>query len=154
MDEFDKLVSEVLGANKVEQLAPVQNFLSTGCTVLDLAIANQLPGGIPRGRITQIYGSNSTAKSVLASTILGDAQRRGFNAFLADIEHTLDPEFAKLYGLDCDSKKLELGYPETLEEMFDKWLMKIMDPENKNKKLKGPRVCVLIPSPPCLQLLR
>jgi len=143
MDEFDTLINEVLGANRVEQLAPVKTFYSTGCTVLDLAIANQLPGGIPGGRITQIYGDNSTAKSVLANAVLGAAQRKGANAFLADIEHTLDPNFAELYGLDCDNKKLILGYPETLEEMFDNWLFNIMDPENKNKKLKGPRICVV-----------
>ncbi len=140
MDEMEQAVAEILGANKVEDLSPVKQFFSTGCTVLDLALANQLPGGIPCGRISQVFGSNSTAKSVLAHTVLAASQRAGKHAFYADVEHTLDPNFAKFYGLDCTKEKLHLGYPETLEEMFDDWLVPIM--ENK-AKLKGEKLAVV-----------
>ena len=62
-------------ASKVVGLPDVTEFLQTGCTVLDFAIANSFPGGIPVGRITQIYGGFSTCKSVLSCAILGYAQR-------------------------------------------------------------------------------
>ncbi len=140
MDEMEQAVADILGDTKVENLPPVKEFFSTGCTVLDLAIANKLPGGIPGGRITQMFGGNSSAKSVLAHTVLAAAQRAKKHAFYADIEHTLDPRFAQFYGLNCSKEKLHLGYPTTLEEMFDVWLGGIM--ENK-AKLKGAKVAVV-----------
>ena len=65
-----------------KKLGPVKQYLSTGCTLLDLAIADRLPGGFPAGRISQVYGNESTGKSVLAMEALGSAQRQGGRAEL------------------------------------------------------------------------
>jgi len=127
-------------ASKIVGLPAVEEFLPTGCTVLDLAIADMFPGGIPIGRIVQIYGGMSTCKSVLASSILGYAQRSGKGAYYGDIEHTLDPRFAGFYGLsfkdlsnigDFDNET----FPETIEEFFDEWLFKIIYKDDKGTKL-------------------
>lgn len=77
-------------------------YYSTGSTLMDLAISNKYPGGVAAdGRITHIYGSNSTAKSVLAQEILGACQRsKGYGVFV-DAEGTLDYDRADLFGLDA-----------------------------------------------------
>lgn len=116
-----------------KNLPPIRGWCSTGCTVLDLAITDDLPGGIPIGRIIQCYGGESTCKSVLATTILGYAQRNDMLAYYDDVEQTLDPKFAELYGLDCsDEKTFTLLHSTTIEEMFDENVKTVLF----DKKLK------------------
>lgn len=136
-------------ASKIMGIPDVTNFLQTGCTVLDFAIANRFPGGIPIGRIVQIFGGSSTCKSVIASSILGFAQRAGMGAYYGDIEHTLDPRFAGYYGLDFQKltnvKDFETddAFPETIEEFFDVWLSKIIFKDVKCTTLnKKPKIIV------------
>ena len=121
----------------LDGLSAVTDWCSTGCTALDLAISNKIPGGIPVGRIVQLFGGASTAKTVLATTILGYALRSGKLAFLADTEHTFDPVFAGYYGLDAKNPEFFYGYswrkkeevlqqPTTIEEFFDGYLAGIL----------------------------
>lgn len=127
--------------NKIKNLPDVRDWCSTGCTVLDLAIANRLPGGVPIGRIIHAFGGGATAKTVCGITVLGYAQRSGKIAHLADIEHTLDTHFASLYGLDCSDEKLILSHPQTLEEMFDDYVGGIIYPDGKKvQKSKKPKM--------------
>jgi len=78
----------------------VTKYYSTGSTLLDLAISNKYPGGVAAdGRITHIYGANSTAKTVLVQEILGACQRSNGYAVFADAEGTLDYDRANLFGL-------------------------------------------------------
>ncbi len=113
----------------------VKEWFSTGCTVLDLAIADRLPGGIPVGRIVQIYGGNSTCKTVLGTTILGYAQRNKCIGFFLDVEHTFDEEFATLYGLKPNEKDtFRLSHPVTLSDLFDKEIKNILELEDKRKR--------------------
>lgn len=146
MAKKDLLAQEIQETSEscaVEKLPSVLEWCPTGCTVLDLAIANRYPGGIPIGRIIQVFGGASTAKSVLATTILGAALRSGKRACLADTEYTFDPNFAAIYGLDCSNKDFYLGFgwdkpersleqPETLEEFFDVWLAGILKLRSKS----------------------
>lgn len=124
----EKLENTVKEASKqsldIIGLPNVREWCSTGSTILDVSIANIFPGGIPIGRIIHVFGGGSTAKSVLATVILGYAQRSGKKAYYGDIEHTLDPIFARIYGLDCS--KVIMGHPTTLEEFFDVWLSDII----------------------------
>ena len=142
VEKTSQKASEVIG------LPDVTSFLQTGCTILDLAIANAFPGGIPIGRIVQAYGGMSTCKSVLASSILGYAQRSGMGAYYGDIEHTLDPKFAGFYGLSFNDLSNvndfeDETFPETIEEFFDDWLFNIIFEDEKGKKLnKNPKVIV------------
>jgi len=82
---------------------PVKSYLSTGCTILDLAIADRLPGGFAAGRISHIYGPESSAKSVILQEPLGAAQRAGGFAQLIDQEGTFDFGRAGLFGVDVRS---------------------------------------------------
>jgi len=128
-------------ASKIVELPVVDEFLQTGCTVLDFAIANVFPGGIPSGRIIQFFGGSSTCKSVIAASILGYAQRAGKGAYYGDIEHTLDPRFAAFYGLNFNnlSNRSDFddddAFPSTIEEFFDVWLSSIIFKNIKKKIL-------------------
>jgi recombination protein RecA len=97
-EESRSSVSEKLV--RTEFVPPVNHYLSTGSTLMDLAISNTYPGGLGGGRITQIYGDESTAKSVLVQQVLGAAQRQGGFAIFQDAEHTLDFGRACLFGLN------------------------------------------------------
>lgn len=126
-------------ASEIVDLPPVSTWIQTGCTTLDFAVANKFPGGIPLGRIVHTYGGMSTCKSVLAAIILGYAQRAGMETHYGDVEHTMDPEFAAMYGFDW--KKAKKAYPGTLEEMFDDWIALAVYKDVKKKKLNtNPKV--------------
>jgi recombination protein RecA len=141
-----KVKKQVLTNLRAEELPPVASYLSTGCTLLDLAIADRLPGGFGVGRISHIYGPESSAKSVLAQEPLGDAQRQGGVATFVDAEATLDLVRAEeLFGIDVKT----LNYISsadfdnlTIEELFDKIFPGL---EAESKELGRP-CCVAIDS--------
>jgi len=105
---------------------PVRFWLSTGCTVLDLAIANRLPGGFPGGRISHIYGEEATAKTVLLMEPLGAVQRLGGKAYFEDAEQTFDARWATLFGITTDGDNWEYRVPESIEEFFDTHIAEIL----------------------------
>ena len=124
---------EALKGLKRETLPPVTDYLSTGCTILDLAIADQLPGGFGGGRISHIYGSESTAKTVLAQEPLGAVQRAGGFAYFADIEHSLDLERANLFGMKID-ESFEYSSPSNIEELFDDLIAGILKDRDEDSE--------------------
>jgi recombination protein RecA len=152
MSKAEKLAEEIqdtVKACEVLDLPDIKEWCTSGATILDLAISNVHPGGWPIGRIVQVYGGASTAKSVLATTILGSAIRSGKHAFYADIEHTLDPVFASYYGLDCSHENFHYGFqwhdkrdndeqPRTLEDFFDEFLAGLM-----KLQIRKPRIVVV-----------
>src|SRR6266481_3436285 len=76
------------------------NVIPTGSIGLDLALGI---GGIPRGRIVEIYGPESSGKTTLALTIISKAQRAGGNAVMIDAEHALDAAYAQKLGVDISN---------------------------------------------------
>src|SRR6266513_6238351 len=74
--------------------------ISTGAINLDAAIG---VGGIPRGRVTEIYGPESSGKTTLGYHIIAEAQREGGVAAFIDAEHALNPEYARNVGVDIDN---------------------------------------------------
>lgn len=136
-DDVAEIRSTSDAAGDVIKLPEVTNWCSTGIFTLDLAISNRPDGGVPEGRIVHCYGGGATAKTVLLTTVLGYGIRNGKEAHMGDVEHTLDPHFAGLYGLDCKSEHLHMHYPETLEQMFDDMLFSIVHKGSKKKKEKG-----------------
>lgn len=86
----------------VKELEPVKYWLSTGCTILDLSISGGYPGGFAAGRISHIYGPESSAKSVLVAEPMGSAQRQGGRAYMVDAENTFDFSRAGLFGLNVN----------------------------------------------------
>jgi recombination protein RecA len=85
-----------------ESLSPVTHYISTGCTLLDLAISNTYPGGFGAGRISHIYGPESSSKSIIAMEPLGSAQRQGGKAYLIETEAVFDESRAQLFGIDTN----------------------------------------------------
>ena len=88
--------------------------LPTGCLSLDLAIGI---GGLPRGRIIEIYGPESSGKTTVALHVIAEAQKAGGIAAFVDAEHALDPVYAKALGVNLD--ELYVSQPDTGEQALD-----------------------------------
>ena len=88
--------------------------ISTGSISLDVAIGI---GGIPRGRVIEIYGPESSGKTTLTLHIIAEAQKAGGYAAFIDAEHAMDPEYAKKLGVDTDN--LLISQPDTGEQALD-----------------------------------
>lgn len=88
--------------------------IPTGALSLDVALGI---GGIPRGRIIEIYGPESSGKTTLAQHIVAECQKKGGIAAFVDAEHALDPEYAKNLGVDID--ELLISQPDTGEQALD-----------------------------------
>ena len=95
----------------------IKDFVSTGSTMLDLAISNKPDGGIAVGRITELNGLESSGKSLLGAHILAETQQKGGVAVYIDTETSVSQEFMEVIGLDL-GKMLYL-HLETVEEIFE-----------------------------------
>ena len=94
--------------------APEIETISTGSIGLDMALG---VGGVPRGRIIEIYGPESSGKTTLALTIIANAQKVGGNAVFIDAEHALDSNYAAKLGVDIAN--LHVAQPDTGEEALE-----------------------------------
>jgi recombination protein RecA len=88
--------------------------IPTGSVALDIALG---VGGLPRGRVTEIFGPESTGKTTLAQHIIAEAQKLGGRAAYIDVEHALDPAYAKTCGINLDD--LLISQPDTGEEALE-----------------------------------
>ena len=86
-----------------EQAHMKVDVVPTGCLELDLALG---VGGIPKGRIIEIYGPESSGKTTVALHIVAESQKRGGIAAFIDAEHALDPDYAKKLGVNIDGSTL------------------------------------------------
>lgn len=89
-------------------------IIPTGCLSLDLALG---VGGVPRGRILEIYGPESSGKTTVALHIIAETQKMGGVAAFIDAEHALDAQYAKALGVDTN--ELYLAQPDTGEQALD-----------------------------------
>ncbi|MCE7869476.1 DNA recombination/repair protein RecA, partial [bacterium CPR1] len=85
--------------------------IPTGSLAIDVALGI---GGIPRGRVTEIFGPESSGKTTLALQVVGEAQKLGGIAAFIDVEHALDPHYARNLGVDLDN--LYVAQPDTGEQ--------------------------------------
>lgn len=90
------------------------DHISTGSIGLDMALGI---GGVPRGRIVEVYGPESSGKTTVALQIVAQAQKEGGEAAFIDVEHALDPIYAKALGVDIDS--LLVSQPDTGEQALE-----------------------------------
>ena len=100
-------LGEAAGSTDIE-------VIPTGCLTLDLALG---VGGLPRGRIIEIYGPESSGKTTVALHVIAEAQRLGGVAAFIDAEHALDPVYAKKLGVNLDD--LYVSQPDTGEQALD-----------------------------------
>src|SRR6266508_5849176 len=104
---LDKAVGDILkrfGEGSIMPLGQAHGMVTesfpTGSLSLDIALG---VGGVPRGRITEIYGPESSGKTTLCQHIVAEAQRMGGVAAFVDMEHALDPVYAARLGVDIDN---------------------------------------------------
>ncbi len=90
------------------------DVISTGSIAIDLALG---VGGLPRGRICEIYGPESSGKTTFCLSVIAQAQKQGGNAVFIDVEHALDPRYAKVVGVDLDN--LMVSQPESGEDALN-----------------------------------
>lgn len=108
--QFGKGAVMRLGENKHMEV----EHISTGSLSLDVALGI---GGLPRGRIIEIYGPESSGKTTLSLTCIAEGQKLGGNAAFIDVEHALDPVYAEALGVDVDS--LLVSQPDTGEDALE-----------------------------------
>lgn len=108
-------IERAYGKGSIMRLGKAQEIsidtVPTGSLGLDIALG---VGGIPRGRIVEIYGPESSGKTTLALHILAEAQKRGGEVAFIDAEHALDPNYAKALGVNIDS--MLISQPDTGEQ--------------------------------------
>ena len=108
--QFGKGAVMKLGANVAMQV----DAISTGSLGLDLALGI---GGLPRGRVVEVYGPESSGKTTLALQTLAEAQKMGGEVAFIDVEHALDPVYARALGVDIDT--LLVSQPDTGEQAME-----------------------------------
>lgn len=111
-------IEKQFGAGAVMKLGQAKTMnvdhISTGSLGLDMALGI---GGVPRGRIVEVYGPESSGKTTVALQIVAQAQKEGGEAAFIDVEHALDPVYAKALGVDIDS--LLVSQPDTGEQALE-----------------------------------
>jgi recombination protein RecA len=109
--QFGKGAVMKLGSSSVLEETAV---IPTGCLSLDVALGT---GGIPRGRVTEIFGPESSGKTTLALHVIAEAQKQGGYAAFIDAEHALDAQYAKALGVNID--ELLISQPDTGEQALE-----------------------------------
>src|SRR3989338_7031323 len=113
-----KELQEKYGEGSIMRLGQVGkvdvDVIPTGSLSLDIALG---VGGVPRGRVIEIYGPESSGKTTLCLHIVAEAQKAGGIAAYVDAEHALDPEYAKKIGVRID--QLLISQPDTGEQALD-----------------------------------
>jgi recombination protein RecA len=121
VDALERAISQIdtaFGTGSIMRLdgdrrRPIEG-ISTGTLSLDLALGGR---GVPRGRVVEIFGPESSGKTTLALTIAANAQNAGGTAAMIDAEHALDPTWAKRLGVNLDS--LLVSQPDTGEQALE-----------------------------------
>jgi len=118
---LDRAVSQIerqFGKGTIMRLGTDEKLdvpvISTGSLSLDLALG---VGGVPRGRVIEVFGPESSGKTTLTLHIVANAQKKGGTAAFIDVEHALDPDYAKRLGVNLDS--LLVNQPDTGEQALE-----------------------------------
>jgi recombination protein RecA len=112
-------IERQFGKGSIMKMGEIQEkmafeVISTGSIALDLALG---VGGLPRGRVIEIYGPESSGKTTLALHVIAEAQKAGGTAAFVDVEHALDPTYAQALGIDLDN--LLVSQPDAGEQALD-----------------------------------
>jgi recombination protein RecA len=111
-------IKSMFGEGSIMKFGDVQatnvDTVSTGCVSLDIALG---VGGVPRGRVIEIFGPEASGKTTLAQHIIAEVQKQGGIAAFIDAEHALDPDYAKRIGVNV--KDLLISQPDTGEQALE-----------------------------------
>ncbi len=112
------VIEKQFGAGAIMKMDQVKNLdvaaIPTGSLALDIALG---VGGIPKGRITEVFGPESSGKTSLTLSVIAQAQKMGGTAAFIDAEHAFDPEYARKLGVDVDS--LLISQPDNGEQALE-----------------------------------
>ncbi len=118
VDEAMSHIQEKFGQGSIMKMSAVRNInvesISTGCLSLDVALG---VGGVPKGRVVEVFGPESSGKTTLAQHIAAEAQKKGGAVAFIDAEHALDPVYAKKIGVNIDD--LILSQPDSGEQALE-----------------------------------
>ena len=118
MDAVRKELSKRYGDGVLQSLGEAKNMdvdvIPTGSIGVDVAVG---VGGLPRGRIVEVYGPESSGKTTLCLHVIAEAQKRGGLCAFIDMEHALDPKYAEVIGVDYDT--LYVSQPDTGEQALE-----------------------------------
>lgn len=118
LDAVFKVIEKEYGSGSIMKLGDTHvssvDAIPTGSLMLDMALG---VGGMPRGRIIEIYGPESSGKTTVALHVVAEAQKQGGEAAFIDAEHALDPVYAEKLGVDIDN--LIVAQPDTGEQALD-----------------------------------
>lgn len=118
LDTALSMVNKQFGEGSLIRLGDASKMkietISTGSIAIDLALG---VGGLPKGRICEIYGPESSGKTTLCLSVIAEAQRQGGNAVFIDVEHALDPRYAKVVGVNLEN--LMVAQPECGEDALN-----------------------------------
>lgn len=121
----------------------VKDFISTGSTLLDYIVSNRRDGGFPVSKISSINGLEGTGKSLIATQLLANAQKKGYLCVYIDTESAFNSDFAKRLGLDTKNNFV-YATPESVEEAF-KIIFSILHSLDEQEKSgqQPPYVCIV-----------
>lgn len=142
--DFAKELEAKLGPS--DEAEEACDFLSTGVLPLNFILSGTYVGGIPVGRIVEIYGGESSGKTALATMIMSEAQKKGGLAVFLDYENTFDPRRARVFGLNTsDRATFWLKKPETTEACFQyiEKIAEIIEDAKARGKISAPTVIVV-----------
>ena len=118
IDEAVKQIKDKFGEGIIMRFGETTHMdvdaISTGCISVDMALG---VGGVPKGRIIEIFGPEASGKTTLAQHIVAETQKLGGTAAFVDAEHALDPDYARKIGVDVD--KLLISQPDSGEQALD-----------------------------------
>ncbi|MGE5415303.1 MAG: DNA recombination/repair protein RecA, partial [Acidobacteriota bacterium] len=118
LDSAIKRIEKEFGKGSIMKLGEALNMavesIPSGCLSLDVALG---VGGLPRGRVIEIFGPESSGKTTVALHVLAEAQKGGGIAAFIDVEHALDPLYAKKLGVDINN--LLVAQPDTGEQALE-----------------------------------
>lgn len=118
LDKTLRDITKRFGEGAIMKLGDAQglavDIIPTGTLSLDLALG---VGGVPRGRVTEIYGPEASGKTTICQHIVAEAQKQGGTAAFIDMEHALDPSYAARTGVDIDN--LLISQPDTGEQALE-----------------------------------
>ena len=111
-------INKQFGAGSIMRMGDAAQMnvdvISTGSVAIDLALG---VGGLPRGRICEIYGPESSGKTTLCLSLIAEAQRQGGTAVFIDVEHALEPRYAQIVGVDVEN--LIVSQPQSGEDALN-----------------------------------
>ena len=117
LDDAIKTIEKRFGEGAIAYLGRASNMVVETIPTGSLALDAALGGGVPRGRIIEIYGPESSGKTTLCLHIIANAQQDGGMAAFIDMEHALDPAYAARLGVNIDN--LYVSQPDTGEQALE-----------------------------------